>query len=246
MGGGGGALHPRRGGRRRTWAHLHDFAVTDPTGQALDVGRDGLRLAEAALAMWDGRAEVDSLNRLVLRAGAAVGRRGCPPGLPPLPEPGGHHVHHPLRRRRAGGERPHRPHHPRAVRGPVRPGAGGGGVDRGGAAQPGDRRVRRRPPPRPRPHPAGLPRPGRRHPAHQPLPAHGVRRPGAPTWLSSSTARPCPTCPGPFPTGRSSSTGRRWRASTSGGDRWRGVASGGASGPTTIAARSSASCGPRC
>ncbi|MEA2900722.1 MAG: glutamate dehydrogenase [Actinomycetota bacterium] len=49
-------------------AHLHDFAVTDPTGRALDVGRDGVRLAEAALAMWDGRAEVDSLNRLVLRA----------------------------------------------------------------------------------------------------------------------------------------------------------------------------------
>ena len=69
VGGGGGALHPRPG--RRTGAHLHDFAVTDPTGQPFDIGRDGPRLAEAALAMWDGRAEVDSLNRLVLRAGMA-------------------------------------------------------------------------------------------------------------------------------------------------------------------------------
>ncbi|MEA2686843.1 MAG: glutamate dehydrogenase [Actinomycetota bacterium] len=50
-------------------AHLHDFAVTDPSGRAVDVERDGARLAEAALAMWDGRTEVDSLNRLVLRAG---------------------------------------------------------------------------------------------------------------------------------------------------------------------------------
>ena len=49
-------------------AHLHDFSVTDPTGRPLDVDRDGPRLAEAALAMWDGRAEVDPLNRLVLRA----------------------------------------------------------------------------------------------------------------------------------------------------------------------------------
>jgi len=52
-------------------AHLHDFAVTDPTGRALDVDRHGPLLAEAALALWDGRAEVDSLNRLVLRAGLA-------------------------------------------------------------------------------------------------------------------------------------------------------------------------------
>ena len=50
-------------------AHLHDFAVTDPTGRPLDVATDGPRLAEAALALWDGRADVDSLNRLVLRAG---------------------------------------------------------------------------------------------------------------------------------------------------------------------------------
>ncbi len=49
-------------------AHLHDFGVTDPDGP-LDVERDGPRLATAALALWHGRAEVDSLNRLVLRAG---------------------------------------------------------------------------------------------------------------------------------------------------------------------------------
>ncbi len=49
-------------------AHLHDFGVTDPGG-ALDVGRDGPRLASAALALWHGRAEVDPLNRLVLRSG---------------------------------------------------------------------------------------------------------------------------------------------------------------------------------
>ena len=49
-----------------------------------------------------------------------------------------------------------------------------------------------------------------------------------------------PDVPRPSPTGRSSCTARRWRASTSAGDRWRGAASGGASGPTTTAARSSA------
>jgi len=51
-------------------AHLHDFGVTDPGG-SLDVERDGPRLAAAALALWHGRAEVDSLNRLVLRSDLA-------------------------------------------------------------------------------------------------------------------------------------------------------------------------------
>ncbi len=51
-------------------AHLHDFGVTDPGG-TLDIGRDGPRLADAARALWHGRAEVDSLNRLVLRSGLA-------------------------------------------------------------------------------------------------------------------------------------------------------------------------------
>jgi glutamate dehydrogenase len=48
-------------------AFLHDFGVTDPGG-ALDVDLDGPRLAGAAVALWHGRAEVDSLNRLVLRS----------------------------------------------------------------------------------------------------------------------------------------------------------------------------------
>ena len=55
------------GGDDETRAHLHDFGVADPGG-TLDVERDGRRLAEAALALWHGRAEVDSLNRLVLRS----------------------------------------------------------------------------------------------------------------------------------------------------------------------------------
>jgi glutamate dehydrogenase len=57
------ALGPE-GGR----VHLHDFSVTDPSGEAVDVDRDGERLAGAALALWHGRTELDSLNRLVLRA----------------------------------------------------------------------------------------------------------------------------------------------------------------------------------
>ena len=48
-------------------AHLHDFGVSDPAG-SLDVERDGPRLSAAALALWNGRAEADSLNRLVLRS----------------------------------------------------------------------------------------------------------------------------------------------------------------------------------
>ncbi len=48
--------------------HLHDFGVRDPTGTPLDVDSDGPRLAEAAVALWHGRAEADPLNRLVLRS----------------------------------------------------------------------------------------------------------------------------------------------------------------------------------
>jgi glutamate dehydrogenase len=54
-------------GGEEAHAHLHDFGVSDPGG-TLDVERDGARLADAALALWHGRAEVDSLNRLVLRS----------------------------------------------------------------------------------------------------------------------------------------------------------------------------------
>jgi glutamate dehydrogenase len=62
--------HPYTLGGEEGGAHLHDFGVTDPGG-SLDVERDGPRLAAAALALWHGRAEVDSLNRLVLRSDLA-------------------------------------------------------------------------------------------------------------------------------------------------------------------------------
>jgi glutamate dehydrogenase len=57
--------------------HVHDFGVrvdpeiseaTDRT-DGLDIDADGERLAAAAQAIWRGRAEADSLNRLVLLAG---------------------------------------------------------------------------------------------------------------------------------------------------------------------------------
>ncbi|MEW6155403.1 MAG: NAD-glutamate dehydrogenase domain-containing protein [Actinomycetota bacterium] len=51
--------------------HLHDFRVSDPSGAPLPVEDAAERLADAALALWHGRAEVDSLNRLVLHAGLA-------------------------------------------------------------------------------------------------------------------------------------------------------------------------------
>ena len=50
-------------------AHLHDFGVRCVGNATLDVDADGERLAEAALAAWAGKAEADSLNRLVLLAG---------------------------------------------------------------------------------------------------------------------------------------------------------------------------------
>ena len=49
--------------------HLHDFGVTDSAGAAVDVVGDGPRLASGALALWQGRADVDSLNRLVVSGG---------------------------------------------------------------------------------------------------------------------------------------------------------------------------------
>jgi glutamate dehydrogenase len=57
--------------------HIHDFGVRLPAGpdaarsRALrfDLERDGTRVAEAAEAVWDGRAEADSLNRLVIIGG---------------------------------------------------------------------------------------------------------------------------------------------------------------------------------
>ena len=61
--------HPSVLGSDEHRVHLHDFRVRDPSGASLAVEADGTRLAEAAQALWHGRAEVDSLNRLVLRAG---------------------------------------------------------------------------------------------------------------------------------------------------------------------------------
>jgi len=60
---------PHSLGRGGELVHLHDFEVADPSGRPLDVDADGPRLAGAALALWHGRADVDYLNRLVLRAG---------------------------------------------------------------------------------------------------------------------------------------------------------------------------------
>ncbi len=55
--------------RLRADMHLQDFGVYDPTGASIDVRNDGDRIATAALALNKGRSEIDSLNRLVLRAG---------------------------------------------------------------------------------------------------------------------------------------------------------------------------------
>ncbi|MDX1657378.1 MAG: NAD-glutamate dehydrogenase [Nitriliruptorales bacterium] len=49
--------------------HLHDFGIRHRTGQPIDVGADGDRIAEATLAAWHGQFETESLNRLVLSAG---------------------------------------------------------------------------------------------------------------------------------------------------------------------------------
>ena len=48
--------------------HIHDFVVRSDNA-VLDAVQDGPRVADAALAIWERRAEADSLNRLVVRAG---------------------------------------------------------------------------------------------------------------------------------------------------------------------------------
>ncbi|MDP9023229.1 MAG: NAD-glutamate dehydrogenase [Actinomycetota bacterium] len=50
--------------------HIHDYGVRH-VGASVDDDADGSRLASAVLAAWGGRLEVDSLNRLVVRAGIA-------------------------------------------------------------------------------------------------------------------------------------------------------------------------------
>ena len=49
--------------------YIHDFGVRVTVQAELDAEVDGDRLAAAAMALWAGRAEIDSLNRLVLVAG---------------------------------------------------------------------------------------------------------------------------------------------------------------------------------
>ncbi|HEX6145455.1 MAG TPA: NAD-glutamate dehydrogenase domain-containing protein, partial [Acidimicrobiia bacterium] len=48
---------------------IHDFGVLDSRGALIDLDEAGERLAEALTAVWEGEAESDSLNRLVLTAG---------------------------------------------------------------------------------------------------------------------------------------------------------------------------------
>ncbi len=48
---------------------IHDFGVLGPDGAPLDVARCGGRVAEAIVAVLEGRAESDSLNRLVVSSG---------------------------------------------------------------------------------------------------------------------------------------------------------------------------------
>jgi len=49
--------------------HIHDFGVTDAQGGMLDLEAAGERVARSIVAVLDGAAEVDSLNRLILTAG---------------------------------------------------------------------------------------------------------------------------------------------------------------------------------
>lgn len=48
---------------------IHDFGVTDLAGGLVDVEEAGDRVGDALTAVWEGRAESDSLNRLVLTSG---------------------------------------------------------------------------------------------------------------------------------------------------------------------------------
>jgi glutamate dehydrogenase len=56
-----------QGGDGETW--LQDFGVLGPTDLPLDLDECGQRLADCIAAVWNGDAESDSLNRLVITAG---------------------------------------------------------------------------------------------------------------------------------------------------------------------------------
>jgi glutamate dehydrogenase len=49
--------------------YIHDFGVLDGSGGKLDLDLVGERITDALQAIWDGEAESDSLNRLILVAG---------------------------------------------------------------------------------------------------------------------------------------------------------------------------------
>ena len=88
-------------------------------------GQGGPRVADALVALWEGRADADPLNRLVTVGRDDVARRGDPPGLPPLPAAGRPPLRVRLRRRGAGAAPRRRPHRRRAVPGPLRLGGEG-------------------------------------------------------------------------------------------------------------------------
>jgi len=49
--------------------YLHDFGVLGPEGKPLDLSEIGGRVEDSILAVWNGEAQSDSLNRLVVVAG---------------------------------------------------------------------------------------------------------------------------------------------------------------------------------
>lgn len=62
-----------RAGTQRT-VMIHDFGLETLDGRAIDIADVGSRFQEAFLAVWEGRAESDGLNALVLSAGLDVDR----------------------------------------------------------------------------------------------------------------------------------------------------------------------------
>ena len=183
----------------RRW-HVYDVRLRRADGNHLDLAEDADRIADAVLAQWTGRTEVDGLNRLVVHAGldwsdvdllrAMVRyRRQIDPrytvayGFDVL-------VANPS----------DRPRSRRAARGALRPGAPRrrarrrvAPVDHGG--------VRRRRAPRPRPHPAGLV-----GTVEATVRTNRWCAVGRVRSRSCSTARPCPTSPRRCRTVRSSCT----------------------------------------
>ena len=80
--------------------YLHDFGVYGPDGSQLDLETLGPLVADAVGAVWDGRAESDSLNRLVPCRGAVVAAGHDPPRLSRVPPGARRRLHHALPERR--------------------------------------------------------------------------------------------------------------------------------------------------